>query len=303
MNIAEKIITYRKAKNLTQSQLADLLFVSDKTVSKWETGRGYPEISILPKLASVLETTVDDLLKEDGNAPTREPQSEMESLSSELPSDGLPQVNENTEVKFVLPRSGSLIVWICTVFVPMGLFFILSLAAMLSGYSNSVETGLLLLLVNGLSRGIIALTLYLSYKDSRALMIYAIYGLVFNTIAAFSNFFSNGSMVTATGNFVILMSLLAYLLGVAANILIILFALRKLKKAKPIVLLLWIAFGVGMVVSLMTYRTDFFLNSLNDLIMILVGVANVIGFTRLYPRFEIRRVPVTSKSTFFKDPA
>ena len=291
MNIAEKIIVYRKAKNLTQTQLADLLFVSDKTVSKWETGRGYPEISILPKLASVLGTTVDDLLKEDESVPDVSISPDAEAQSGEVPP-----ASEPYQTKFVLPRSKSLIVWICTVFIPMGLFFILSLAAMLSGYANSVETGLLLLLVNGLFRGVIALTLYLSFKDSRALMIYAIYSLVFSTIGMFSK---SGGIVL--GDFTVLFSIANYLLVVTVDILIILFALRKVKKAKSLVILLWISFGVGMISSLITFRTDFFLNTFNDVIMILVGISTVIGFTRLYPRFEMRKVPVTKKSTFFQD--
>lgn len=41
----------RERKNLTQSQLAERIGVSDKTVSKWETGKGYPDISLLEPIA------------------------------------------------------------------------------------------------------------------------------------------------------------------------------------------------------------------------------------------------------------
>lgn len=44
----------REKKKLTQKQLADLLQVSDKTVSKWKTDRGLPDISLMGSLASVL---------------------------------------------------------------------------------------------------------------------------------------------------------------------------------------------------------------------------------------------------------
>lgn len=44
----------RKALGLTQSQLAEKLGVSDKTVSKWETGRGFPDVSFLPALTETL---------------------------------------------------------------------------------------------------------------------------------------------------------------------------------------------------------------------------------------------------------
>ena len=51
------IATKRKEKNLTQRQLAQLLNVSDKTVSKWETAKGMPDISIISSLCDSLEIT------------------------------------------------------------------------------------------------------------------------------------------------------------------------------------------------------------------------------------------------------
>ena len=56
------ISTLRKHRGLTQSVLAKSLNVSDKAVSKWETGLGYPEITLLPKLAAALGVSVDYLL-------------------------------------------------------------------------------------------------------------------------------------------------------------------------------------------------------------------------------------------------
>lgn len=56
--IAEK----RKAENLTQKQLAGLLSISDKTVSKWECGKGLPEVSLMLQLCETLNITVNDLL-------------------------------------------------------------------------------------------------------------------------------------------------------------------------------------------------------------------------------------------------
>lgn len=52
----------REKKRYTQKQLADLLCVSDKTVSKWENGRGYPDIALLEPLASALSVSVAELL-------------------------------------------------------------------------------------------------------------------------------------------------------------------------------------------------------------------------------------------------
>ena len=52
----------RRSKNLTQQQLADLLGLSNKTISKWESGAGSPDISNLLEVAKVLDITVDELL-------------------------------------------------------------------------------------------------------------------------------------------------------------------------------------------------------------------------------------------------
>lgn len=53
----------RKEKGMTQATLADKLNISNRTVSKWENGDGFPDITILPELAEILGVTVDELLK------------------------------------------------------------------------------------------------------------------------------------------------------------------------------------------------------------------------------------------------
>ncbi|MBR5502305.1 MAG: helix-turn-helix domain-containing protein [Oscillospiraceae bacterium] len=59
---AAAIRTLREEKGLTQKQLADAIAVSDKTVSKWETGKGLPDISLLAPLAQALQVSVSELL-------------------------------------------------------------------------------------------------------------------------------------------------------------------------------------------------------------------------------------------------
>ena len=63
-SIGSCIRTLRMQNNLTQLQLAELLGVTDKAVSKWERDLSYPDIALFPKLADILETTVDGLLRE-----------------------------------------------------------------------------------------------------------------------------------------------------------------------------------------------------------------------------------------------
>ncbi len=62
IRIGKFIAESRKSKGLTQRQLADALSISDKTVSKWECGKGLPEVSLMLPLCAALEITVNDLL-------------------------------------------------------------------------------------------------------------------------------------------------------------------------------------------------------------------------------------------------
>jgi len=52
----------REKKNLTQLELAKKLYVSDKTISKWETGKGYPDITLLEPIANVFGISLTELL-------------------------------------------------------------------------------------------------------------------------------------------------------------------------------------------------------------------------------------------------
>ena len=61
-NIGSFIKELRKQKGLTQQELGNLLYVTDKAVSKWERGLSLPDITILTKLADILEVTVEDIL-------------------------------------------------------------------------------------------------------------------------------------------------------------------------------------------------------------------------------------------------
>ena len=60
--IGDFIATERKAKKLTQAKLAEKIFVSEKTVSKWENGKGIPDTNTLLKLCEVLDVTLNELL-------------------------------------------------------------------------------------------------------------------------------------------------------------------------------------------------------------------------------------------------
>lgn len=60
--IGKFIAEQRKKQNLTQEQLAEKLNITYKAVSKWETGKGLPDPSLMMNLCNILEISVNDLL-------------------------------------------------------------------------------------------------------------------------------------------------------------------------------------------------------------------------------------------------
>ena len=60
--IGNFIAVERKAKKLTQAKLAEKLFVSEKTISKWENGNGIPDTNSLPKLCQIFDVSLNELL-------------------------------------------------------------------------------------------------------------------------------------------------------------------------------------------------------------------------------------------------
>lgn len=62
IKIGRFIAERRKSKGYTQRQLSDILRISDKTISKWECGNGFPEVSLLLPLCEELDISVNELL-------------------------------------------------------------------------------------------------------------------------------------------------------------------------------------------------------------------------------------------------
>lgn len=62
IKVGKFISTNRKLKHMTQRELADILSISDKTISKWETGNGLPEVSLMLPLCEALDISVNELL-------------------------------------------------------------------------------------------------------------------------------------------------------------------------------------------------------------------------------------------------
>ena len=62
LQIGENIRVYRKKKDLTQEEFAEMLGVTYQSVSRWENGNTYPDIELLPVIANILKITMDELM-------------------------------------------------------------------------------------------------------------------------------------------------------------------------------------------------------------------------------------------------
>lgn len=62
LHLPENLKKYRIIKNLTQEDVAEYLHITPQSVSKWERGESYPDITLLPALANIFETSIDLLI-------------------------------------------------------------------------------------------------------------------------------------------------------------------------------------------------------------------------------------------------
>ena len=62
-SIGTKIATLRKQKGITQEEMANAIGTSAQAISKWERGKNYPDIELLPIIADFFSTTIDNLLR------------------------------------------------------------------------------------------------------------------------------------------------------------------------------------------------------------------------------------------------
>ncbi|AQP54046.1 XRE family transcriptional regulator [Vagococcus penaei] len=65
MEISKRIKEFRQSNQLTQKELGEQLNVSDKTISSWETGRTYPDVSMIIKLSDIFDISLDEFLRGD----------------------------------------------------------------------------------------------------------------------------------------------------------------------------------------------------------------------------------------------
>ena len=132
IKIGKFIAECRKAKNLTQLQLAEALYVTDRAVSKWENGRSLPDSSIMLELCKCLDITVNDLLCGE--------KVNMENYNNEIEANLLQMIKEKEEADKRLLRLE----------IIFGIFGIITcLSLIMLGSLLNIETWLRIVLIVG----------------------------------------------------------------------------------------------------------------------------------------------------------
>lgn len=93
----------RRGAGMTQQELAEKLGVTNRTISKWETGETFPETSQLVPLADLFHVTVDELLRGCGSVERTAPDP---GFSSELPEEGAADANTDRSKRSSVPSPG-----------------------------------------------------------------------------------------------------------------------------------------------------------------------------------------------------
>ena len=93
--IAERITELRKKKNMTQEDVARAIGVTNQAVSKWEAGINYPDVELIPRIASLFGVSVNYLFA-------------GEEETSGVPADVMPELADDGKVECLfLKESGS----------------------------------------------------------------------------------------------------------------------------------------------------------------------------------------------------
>lgn len=174
-NFGEFLYTLRKEKGMTQAELADKLGVSNKAVSKWETGDAMPETSLLLPISRIFGVSVDELLSGERTATVSE--SEPEIIDSERDGDNIENNGEDkTENSTAIDRhiftrgkddNKTLLDKICGAVCASVMLIGVALYIFLGCFADLWDPYWVLVVVCGLSCGIISCIFDICNKQKR----------------------------------------------------------------------------------------------------------------------------------------
>ncbi len=117
--IGKFIAILRKANGLTQRELAEKLFVSDKTVSRWERDECEPELSLIPPLADIFGITADELLRGERNHSKEDHCPSPEDIAKQK-TKSMRQFNRMLDAKKTKYRNSTMVAVGLTIFGLLG---------------------------------------------------------------------------------------------------------------------------------------------------------------------------------------
>ncbi|NLY72501.1 MAG: helix-turn-helix transcriptional regulator [Tissierellia bacterium] len=134
----------RKKKSITQEELAEKLGVSNRTVSRWETGINMPDLSILLELSSIFEVDLSDLL---------EGERREKDMDKDLKETVIRVADLSNEEKFTLVKRIHVIAWIGIFFLVLSMILTQipyndqGFISALSGFGLGFSLGILIIIV------------------------------------------------------------------------------------------------------------------------------------------------------------
>lgn len=108
--IGKFILECRKKKNLTQSELAEKLGVTDKSVSNWENGRNMPDLSLFKPLCEILDISVNDLISGENVSQDEYQKKLEENIISTIDYTNKKVLEKNNIIGIILITFGVLLV-------------------------------------------------------------------------------------------------------------------------------------------------------------------------------------------------
>ena len=99
LKVGENILHKRKERGITQEELAEFMMVTKASVSKWETGQSYPDILLLPKLATFFNISVDELIGYDPDLSPTQIQKFYIDLEDRVSDAGMDSIVEDIKIK------------------------------------------------------------------------------------------------------------------------------------------------------------------------------------------------------------
>lgn len=139
----------RKEKNLTQEQLAEKLGISNKTISKWETGRCMPDYAVIRPLCAELDITVSELMNGE--------ESEEKLSQSGVENQIMDLLKRTEELEKQKNQMISIIFIVCS----------MALGALSSSFGGSVAGGIMVLITRIFAVGMSVIGVVSAFKNTR----------------------------------------------------------------------------------------------------------------------------------------